>query len=296
MKDAQVSKSGVHIFHDLTWDEFAATVRQFDGRDRIFRGHGDAHWKLSSRYERWLWQIKGGIAGTGFYDSPGQGDYRNIRQEYLDRFKELAIGLPGIESKALSTEDWWALGRHYGLITPLLDWTRSPYIAAFFAYLDYAEQCNPGFQQGLLLEHELKYGQGVVAIWAIIEANSLIKGNEFNVLKPLIDFSHHTQRVRAQGSVFTMLDHDRFLDIESYVASRKDGGKLERYEIRGSELGTVLNDLRLMNITLSILFPDLGGAAGQTNLERTLESLAFLSKASDPSSTGNQKNKPNKKD
>src|SRR5713101_3829543 len=109
------------------WEEFFSAVRlmRIDGSGRIFRGHESAEWKLSSTWERELTRSK--------HPDLGLKEARHLCKYYLDLFKDFAIGLPGIPAKDLCEEDWWALARHYGLLTPLLDWTRSPYVAAYFA-------------------------------------------------------------------------------------------------------------------------------------------------------------------
>jgi hypothetical protein len=63
----------------------------------------------------------------------GPGSLQQFRDRYLWAFKRAASGLRGPNPAHLEPDQWWALGRHFGLITPLLDWSDSPYIAAFFA-------------------------------------------------------------------------------------------------------------------------------------------------------------------
>jgi hypothetical protein len=84
----------------------------------VFRGHASEHWKLEPTLKRML---KDECAD-------------NIEIRTLAAFKKHSLGKRGHNPANLSENEWWALGQHFGLNTPLLDWSESPYVAAFFAF------------------------------------------------------------------------------------------------------------------------------------------------------------------
>lgn len=90
------------------------------GPDWIFRGVSDARWSLDSSLERLL---------------RGSNRIPHTEQSLLERFQAeagnyLSSGYIPHENARL---EWLAIMQHFGAPTRLLDWTKSPYSALFFA-------------------------------------------------------------------------------------------------------------------------------------------------------------------
>ena len=247
------------------WVEFCAAVRPGDGspRDPIYRGHGNCDWRLvppSARdsYEQ-VRQMRrhGADVASGAPAEPGQVNY----------FRHLATGLPGVDVTALDPIDIEALARHHGLCTNLLDWTTSPYVAAFFAFTTAVDLANNGRLTSGNLAHGAIYGPtDPICIWRISIGNELLIDGEFELLSSLSQINYWQ---KAQSGVFTRLTHSDHLDIETYLELRGIEDRLHRFIVPGSETFKALHDLESMNITFARLFPDLRGAAIQANIGNT---------------------------
>lgn len=271
------SNRGTKIIKLESWDEFISHVRGFRFASiRIFRGQRDPTWKLSSKWERFLNHLKGDIPERNTRELFSDGAYEKVRDSYLDNFKDNAIGLPGFSSIGLSDQDWWALGRHHDLITPLLDWTKSPYVAVFFSYLSLLEHLNPHIYSEIN-SGSIPIDVGYVSVWELNIMENMLVEDEFELHSTLNDRSHNQ---KSQQGVFTYLNHEVYIDVESYLQSRKLSDYLIRYDIPSQDMMSAIIDLHKMNINYLTLFPDLYGAAKYSNIFPKLVSFTSFNKSS----------------
>lgn len=100
-----------------TFNEFHTIIESHSGSNFLFRGHSDFEWKLLPKLGRQ------GYKGT----IPKIMSEENLLNSWMRYSEQLLSNRPDDKWDALS------LAQHHGLATRLLDWTKNPLIALFFA-------------------------------------------------------------------------------------------------------------------------------------------------------------------
>ena len=212
----------------------------------IFRGQRNSEWPLRASLDRLFLSSKDRL--------PKIKDATNL----LKKFKYSTRGRLSSEWTPKNDNSWWALGQHFGLATPLLDWTESPFVAAYFAFLKHAEKLNDNYPNRV--------------IWAL-DPNEVQKRSKLlnakdkvEIINPLSD---QNPRLVNQRGLFTKLPIGT--DMESWVKINFKGVdshvvliKIEIPEETGHR-NKFLQFLNRANINSLTLFPDLTGASIHCN-------------------------------
>jgi hypothetical protein len=98
----------------------------------IYRGHSNPDWLLQSLWERHFLHPQRAGLYEPYYIQPHDGARIRLQRAFLEGFRrQVELSFP--QETDRSDDQLWAVGRHHGLVTPLLDWTLDPYKALHFA-------------------------------------------------------------------------------------------------------------------------------------------------------------------
>lgn len=233
----------------------------------VFRGHADASWQLESSLLRRIH----GLADRSYA--------HEIEQLLEDEFMAQASLFPEVRSVssillASGRAERWAYMQHHSCPTRLLDWTASPYVAAYFAVeqlpntdgavfvvapaaLDqYMRQQDPAMvnisEEALV---DLGTTDRVAFTWPLLRSNRMV-----------------AQQGHFSVSTNILAAHDGLiLKACSSVTGKRPDSIICRKIVIASHLKLViLQQLRAMNVAAHALFPTLDG------LGRSLSDLAVL--------------------
>ncbi|PHV04204.1 hypothetical protein CSQ96_26805 [Janthinobacterium sp. BJB412] len=227
-----------------TWSEFMAwsnTMRKTKNTT-YFRGHGSNQFKLETSLQR-------------------SGRYRLERYcaETLNKFHRHAEAALKIRIDMSNGDDYGmllGLAQHFGLPTPLLDWTASPYVAAFFAFSDALEN------------RKARPDDTKVRIYALSDAyvranrpNSVVLNFFMPYVSPLELSFRNNERLYAQQGCFIVTNHSDMEGMVHAYDTKRGTESLFAADLPVALAVEALQDLAFMGLTGATLFPGLEGVS-----------------------------------
>lgn len=250
--------------YDLTsWDEFRPLVDRLRAKygylhdssslrnDILYRGHADAAWPLATTLERRTprrfyiaeYAERAAMCENELESATGRRWDVPCWPDLLKEIKEKRLG----GHAHLPCYDYLVYLRHHGFPSPLLDWSESPYIAAYFALFEPAKAER-------------------VAVDVYVEMPEGMKGGPVGApeIRRMGQYVTTDERHFAQQAMYTFaVEYDKgrdehFFCPHSVVFERGDPDQdlLFKITIPSSERARALEDLGASNINHYTLFRD----------------------------------------
>jgi hypothetical protein len=231
------SENEIEATKTMSWSDFKAWAldEKYENDGLIFRGQESSLYKLETTFHR---AGRRDLLRFGVEEVPLLN--RNLSSE-LDRHFNLN----------LDYSELLYIAQHHGFPTPLLDWTNSPFVAAYFAFHKIPKSTDKG-RVRIYIFDKLKWGnQYGNGFHTIDEPGPCFAPFEVN--------SINNSRALPQQSLVTF---SNISNIESYIRYREAEDKinyLTTVDINIEDRNKVMKDLEIMGITAATLFPGLDG-------------------------------------
>jgi hypothetical protein len=149
-----------------------------------------------------------------------------------------------------------SLIQHHGYPTPLLDWTHSPFVAAYFAYSPIKnKKARAASEQDKVRVFMFSKNKWLADQFQIIKLAPMYP--HFSVLDALA--IENPRMIPQQGisSITNVDDIERYIDHMERAANKK---YLQVFDLPVIERPRVMRELAIMGVTAGSLFPGLDGA------------------------------------
>lgn len=229
--------SELELIHNIsTWKEFVEFALGHEQGRYIFRGQGTRK------------RLR-----TAFHRSHRKDLVRYVAEDIPLAHKLLTARTTHLFDLAQPEQAgaFWNLLQHHGYPTPLLDWSYSPFVAAFFAYRKSFEGAKGDRRPRILVFDKAEWTANQPQLQAVNFATP-----HFSILDAL---AIENARAIPQQAISTLTNVD---DIESYLTwqgNRVGKSYLFAIDLPPDDRKKAMIELSLMGITAGSLFPGLDG-------------------------------------
>jgi hypothetical protein len=245
-----------------TWNDYKSLVDQLS-ENWVFRGQADAEWGLQNAIER-----------TDFIRF-----HKDVEANFLAEFQRGARNYLTRDEIPEHLIEWLALMQHHGAPTRLLDFTKSPFIAAYFAYeISYSRSerfvsiwaINIHFLKmkaiEKLSEHYEEHLKGSPSIINEELFEKIFFDNSCSIVFP-VELFRMNRRYSLQQSLFVSTGNaaEPFMHQLQFLQEDMKQAVI-KIEMPAAIKNQVLRDLQKMNLHRASLFPDLDGYAESLRL------------------------------